>query len=525
MVLATLQQKVVTVEDIRACLYLWPDLRLYTKQWEVIEAALTARETYVPAGNQLGKDYVSAFFALSCFLVCQAKKITCRIVTTSVAEHHLKVLWGEIGRFIEQASRPLVGSKGGPLTVNFQEIRRADERDSKNPLNYLIGRVSEKGEGLAGHHAEFTMLIGDESSGLDDSVYEMAQGWAQRMLFLGNPNPCTNMFYKGVEAGDLYEPETGRPVRRVIRIRAQDSPNVRLRRKVYPGILTYEEYLFRRSHWDEMRQCIGLDGEFWKKGNVFLFPQAWLLRAAELAESGHQWSYTRRSSLLDDLGGRSSSASIRRGGGCDPAEGGDKTSMVAVDENGVIEVVSKQTPDTACIPNEAIAFLNRHSIPPERFCFDRGGGGYQHACILRSKGYNVQTVGFGEGVEMDLRRGLVPLSHKLENREERYSFRHRRDEIYWAIRELIDPSLNPRGFAIPRHFSNLHRELALIPLRYDDEGRFKLPPKYAKQGMVGESKVETLVGIIGHSPDESDALALAVYGMQWEAKTIQVGAF
>lgn len=128
---------------------------------------------------------------------------TCRIVTTSVAEHHLKVLWGEIGRFVTTSAIPLLADKGGPLVMNYQEIRWAWERDAKNPLNYLVGRVSEKGEGLAGHHAAYTLLAGDEASGLSDTCYEMGQGWAKRFLLFGNPNNTNNFFRRGIEAGNL----------------------------------------------------------------------------------------------------------------------------------------------------------------------------------------------------------------------------------------------------------------------------------------------------------------------------------
>lgn len=184
---------------------LWPRVTFYRKQIEVIEASVTARETYVTAGNDLGKDFVAAFIAIGCFLVCLSKGVTCRIVTTSVAEHHLKVLWGEIGRFTTTSSQNLIlaPNRVGPLVINYMEIRRAEEALSKNPLNYLVGRVSKKDEGLAGHHAKFTMLIGDEASGLDDRAYTAAQGWAKHMLFIGNPNPTNNFFRRAVKAGNL----------------------------------------------------------------------------------------------------------------------------------------------------------------------------------------------------------------------------------------------------------------------------------------------------------------------------------
>ena len=150
---------------------------------------------------------MAAFIVVIAFLICLGRKITCRIVTTSVAEHHLKVLWGEISRFITTSRRSLVyeslKNPAGILVVNYQEVRRTEEREAKNPLNYLVGRVSQKDEGLAGHHAEFTMFVGDEASGLDDAAYEAAQGWTKHMLIFVNPNPTRNFFYRAVKAGDL----------------------------------------------------------------------------------------------------------------------------------------------------------------------------------------------------------------------------------------------------------------------------------------------------------------------------------
>ena len=145
---------------------------------------------------------------LSLFLRCIKTGQSCRIVTTSVAEHHLKVLWGEVGRFIQTCAMPLVGGTG-PLAVNHMEVRRRGEVSAKNPLNYLVGRVSEHGEGLAGHHADVTLFVADEASGVANTSYEMAQGWAKRMLIFGNPNPCSreHFFRKGVEAGDLLAKE------------------------------------------------------------------------------------------------------------------------------------------------------------------------------------------------------------------------------------------------------------------------------------------------------------------------------
>ncbi len=177
---------------------MWPHVTFYDKEWEIIYSVEDNDETYVPAGNMLGKDYTAGFIAVKQFL-CNEEV---RIITTSVKDDHLRVLWGEIGRFIQSAAYPLERDKGGPLIINHRDIRKV-VRGEECKISYLRGMVSEKGEGMAGHHAKYTLMIGDEASGIDDLVYTQGDTWAKKKLFIGNPNPCENFFKKAVKAGDL----------------------------------------------------------------------------------------------------------------------------------------------------------------------------------------------------------------------------------------------------------------------------------------------------------------------------------
>jgi hypothetical protein len=199
---------------------LWPQYGFFDKQREMIYSVRDSVETVVVAANQVGKDFTAGYIALTFFLAPHLyfpleyvrqidaqpgtywQKHTRRVVTTSVADHHLKVLWGEIGRWITSCRMPLISKDGGPLVVNHHEIRFVQESHAKHPMSYLVGQVSKEGEGMAGHHAAYTLLIGDESSGLKNEVKEQADGWAKRFLLFGNPNPCDNFFKKAVEAGN-----------------------------------------------------------------------------------------------------------------------------------------------------------------------------------------------------------------------------------------------------------------------------------------------------------------------------------
>lgn len=184
---------------------LWPDVTFYKEQKDIIYSVLYNDETFVVAGNMLGKDFVSAFIVLWFFIT----RHPCRVITTSADYSQLEsVLWGEIRRFIQISKYPLEHSKGGPLVVNHLHIRK-QVAGKVCGLSYLIGRVAAKGEGMLGHHiaddrkTPKTLFVCDEASGVDDITYERADTWAKRKLIIGNPYPCSNFFYKGVKGGDI----------------------------------------------------------------------------------------------------------------------------------------------------------------------------------------------------------------------------------------------------------------------------------------------------------------------------------
>lgn len=307
--------------------------------------------------------------------------------------------------------------------------------------------------------------------------------------------------------------------RRVIRIKATDSPNVRLGLAqdragltvtdeiLVPGVLTYAEYRKRRATWDRVRQCIGLDGEFWKGKEALLYPPEWLNLAEERAR---RLSPNRRA----------------RAGGCDSAEGGDDTSFCAVDELGLIALESLKTPNTDDVPALAIAFMKRWDIPPDRFAFDRGGGGKQHADRLRAKGYEVMTVGFGEAIATEPRRGLETVARRKDVKELRYEYKNRRAQMYGELSEWLDPSLEEDGprCAIPEQFSELRRQMAPIPKLIDGEGRYYMLPKSKGTGKADqEKKTPTLTELIGRSPDDLDAFVLAYHALRYRSSRAKAG--
>ena len=201
---------------------LWPHVEFWGKQREVLEAVRTSHETIVVAGNQLGKDFCAGGLVVLFFLRPQAffpeahvRQVEAskdptevnphfvRVLTTSVRQDHLDVLWGEIRRFVQTCSLPLTRDRGGPLKLNDLEVTKFMEDGRADPKSYVKGLVSKEAEGMAGHHAPYTLVVGDEASSISDEFRRQCQGWAKRMLWIGNPNPCQTFFQRDSEAGDL----------------------------------------------------------------------------------------------------------------------------------------------------------------------------------------------------------------------------------------------------------------------------------------------------------------------------------
>lgn len=513
-------------DPVRFVNFVWPDITLYDKQADILYSLRDNEVTVVPAGNDLGKDFVAGLAALWFF----CSRTPCRVITTSSGQSQLKsVLWGEIRRFVATAKAPL------PIMPNDLMLRYIQPDGSLEPRSYLKGLCTSEEENLQGHHLEWgkrpgvttreeleafyghglpgsvqlprTLCIFDEASGIETKFYEAVDTWAHRKLIIGNPLPCTNFFFNFTERGDVFNEDDRNYHFKVIHISGEDSPNVRaakvreargkppLSEDLIPGVLNYKEYKRRRKIWDPQKQCIGIDGRFYKGSEVMMFPPDWLDLAEEYARKLDHDRTPRRAKYM----------------GVDTGEGGDNTVWTIIDELGIIEQISIKTPDTSAIKGTTITLMKEHGIKPENVLFDLGGGGKEHADYLRKDGYKVRTVAFGgAATDPGQYKRMRTSTQKEEGAEQRYTYVNRRVEMYDMLRKLLNPDMGP-GFSIPHRLTELRRQLSPLPLQYDERDRMWLPPKDKKNK---DSTQVTLKEILGCSPDEADSLVLAVFGKE-----------
>lgn len=509
----------------------WPDYRIYNKQRDTLYSLRDNDETIVRAGNMLGKDFIGA----ACVLWFASSRLPHRVITSSSGEGQLvSVLWGEMRRLLQASKYKL------PFEMTHLCLRYVQPDGTYEPRSYVKGITTNVIENLQGHHLERgrkelldtlrmtgeidiggskefprTLIFFDECSSIQDEFYDAATTWAHRVLMTGNPLPCANHFYRASKKGDVPRPSGKGFYTKIIHISAEDSPNVISGEQLIPGLITKEVYDKNRATWDPIKQCVSLDGNFYEGAEVKLYPPAWLDRAIARA---------RELDILVSQGFKRKAKAI----GCDPGEGGDKTAWTVVDEYGLMYLKSKQTYDTSTILSETLALMLEYDVEAKHVYFDRGGGGKQHVDYARKAGYNMLTVAFGESATPSQPKAPSQVTTQTERREEtetRSSYKNRRAEMYGLLRfELLDPIVNPMGFGLPFElnglsvpidpvYGELHRQLQPLPLLYEpggSEGRMWLPPKDKKNK---DSKEITLKMMLGCSPDEADALVLAVYGM------------
>jgi len=316
--------------------------------------------------------------------------------------------------------------------------------------------------------------------------------------------------------------------RKIIRISAEDSPNVQIglaetRAGLQPshtilceGVLTFAQYQQRRLTWDKVRQHIGLDGLFWEGAEGLLYPPSWLDRAERL------WLYLKNRTR------------IPRGMGIDPGSGTANSSWAIVDEYGLIELLAFKTKDTNAVIDTTIDLIHKYQLDPQRVCMDAGDG-RQHIDRLRRMGYNINGIPFSGSPTKILKRSLTLFNEKVDVQERRFAYFNKRSELYGELSILLDPGGNDRdedmerawaelathkgrntnelrGFAINPAYYRLREQMAPIPMSRDNENRLKLPPKYKKDS--AHVKEKSLEELIGYSPDELDSVVLAVHAMQ-----------
>jgi hypothetical protein len=522
---------------------LWPGVKLWKKQQEIAESVAGNYGTIVHSAIETGKGFIAARLILWFY----ATRFPCKVVATSITAPQLRdSLWGEIDSALRQQAAGADGEKitrpdGEPVTVKellgidviHMELRRLDEKGQPHGNDWVRLRVAKDVEGMHGIHlpplpdgGPTVFILLDECSGISDKFIDALKGQAHVILVLGNPLNLAGQFARMIRAGSQCDPlHPGRWRWYVIHIDGIRTPNVatgmkwdRLGRKgplpspPIPGIMSYPSWLAYNDEWDDYNITTRLRGRLPEGDETrVVVPRVWLDR------SFLAW---------DEIDPKWRRENLARWMGVDASHGrGDLAVWWVIDALGTVDVRAMDPeaakdkeygqPDTVKMLELTQDLMQEHGISPGRVAVDAGGGG-QDAIgdPLRREGKVVQLVDFGAAPSKSRRR----------------QYTKRRSELYGLLAEACNPTKWRRlegddgkpgrwevCFAMPatgpvgEQCQALADELPMIPKLYDREGKMYLPPKSKR---APESKEQTLREILGHSPDRSDAAALAVWAMR-----------
>ena len=473
----------------------WPQIRLYDKQQEILYSVRDNVETFCHAANEMGKDFVTSLAVIWFF----ASRKPARVITSSSSETQLKsILWSEIRQRLETSKYKF------PFRVSTLQMKRLNAKGEEDPLSYVIGHVTNTVESFQGHHLAHdkprVLAVFDEASGIDDIYKEASESWAHRTLVIGNPLNTTNFFFKYCRTGDVADPGGGKGLfRKVIHIDAAKSPNYlygeALRKRgekppypsIIPGVCSHSDFQRRKLVWDKAKQTMRLHGNFFLGANALLFPPLWLDKAEDTWDANHKLPYDANvpetSTLPNYLG-------------VDTGAGRDLTVWTVINRLGIVQQIPKVTDDTSVIPDITKALMKQFYIKPSNVAFDAGGGGKQFVDLLRNQRMGnmslsaIRSVAFGSSPKPRIGQAVKTNRQKIEKEEDAQTFKNKRAQMYWLLRELVDETsfLDMDGnvtqsnadqqiFGIPRELTTLREELAVLQLLYDQEGKLYLPPK------------------------------------------------
>jgi len=405
----------------------------WEKQEEILNAVRDHRRVAVRACHGVGKTRVAAWVALW-FLYCHKNS---KVITTAPTWPQVEnLLWREIAAAHASSKYPL----GGKVLQTRIELGKQW---------FALGLSTDKPERFQGFHAEHILLIVDEASGVDQRIFEAAEGFltspGARLLLIGNPTQLSGEFYNAFRSS-LYHK---------IHISAFDSPNLKVGKIVRPYLVTPEWAEEKRLKWGEDNPLwySRVLGEFPEQGDDTLIPLAWIETAQQ------RWQTIPPGEPIEL--------------GVDVARYGTDTTVIISRQGSRAEVITQlRGQDTMEVTGAVINALRE----------------------TEAKVAKVDVVGLGAGVADRLKEQRYPVREMNagEAAQDKERFVNKRAEWYWALRERFQVG----DIAIPPD-DELASQLASLKYKFDSRGRVQIESKeeMRKRGLP--------------SPDKADALMLA----------------
>ena len=420
-------------------------------QVEILEAVRDNPRVSVAACYASGKTFTAACLVLWWIFT----RRPAMVMTTAPTGRQVKtLLWREIRKLYKKARQRLPGR----LLQTKLEI--SDDW-------WGMGFASDDPNRVAGlHEARNVLFVEDEAAGMAAEIVEgfsgITTGEDSRHLKIGNPICQSGPFFDSFE----HPEESKRWVK--ISIDAEDTPNVRERRAVVPGLVGHEWVDDKRQKWLK-RGLVYLwetrvKGRFYVTSGEKVVPKEWL----QIAQG--RWGG------VSDEGTRDLGVDIA-GGGRDISSAYKRCGRV------VSHVDDWDNPDLMAQATHVADMAEKLQV--QRVIIDRTGSGkgvFDRLVQLQEEEgrlHGIKIIGVGLG----------------ESPEERDVYNRRSDEVQFALRWMLNPE-NPNAWALDPNDKQLAEELGWREWWTNDR---HLTQTTCKKKLKKD---------FGGSPDHADAVAM-----------------
>ena len=232
--------------------YVWSKMR------ELCEAVRDHQFVAVRAGHSVSKTFTLGNVIVPWFKTCFQPST---VITTAPSDNQVRnQLWREIHAAYAGARVPLGGDMR-TLTWNLKPSKKILEQFPAETRgnwekNFAIGfstspdSATEHATKMQGWHNEHIMVVLDEACGIMPQIWRtvmesLITDENCKCIAIGNPTDPESEFAKACYSsdpsnGDNNEPYTSDDGWHVITISGKDTPNYKKRKKVIPGLASYE---------------------------------------------------------------------------------------------------------------------------------------------------------------------------------------------------------------------------------------------------------------------------------------------
>lgn len=471
---------------------LWGKQRLICRL--IAKAHQTPQRIACKSGHKTGKSCSLAVIAIWWAVTRKAGRV---IITAPTGRQIRDTLWREVKAFYNRAREQLFKNfaieegLGGKLNqIPDAGLRFPDGSE-------IIGFSTNQPERMAGTSGENLLYLIDEATGVGQDIFNAIEGnraGDASVIMFSNPTQTSGYFF------DAFHGKNASAWHRIT-ISSEETPNVRAKKKVVPGLATHTYIAEKRKEWgpdftNDLRYQIRILGVFPRassnqivslslldrgKGAWYAFaakflgreqwahePKRWrdiVRNAAELYRVREAWEKTAEGQLSF---------------GIDPAWDGDDKTVIRP-RRGLrmlpsVVLTHGEGEDVATELDTLIRQYRRWSDERPRVLVDAIGVGVATVEALRKRS-NIRLY------EVNSSRAAM----------EPDDYRNLRSEILFAAAHFLKSG---GGFEPD---PELERDLSAATYTIDSIGRVEVEPK------------KNIKKRLGRSPDEGDAFSMAAY--------------